>query len=38
MRGRAVRLSVQRRMMIDLLYFARALPTVPLQKRMISDY
>lgn len=34
MRGRAIRLSVQRRMMIDLLYFARALPTVPVQKRM----
>jgi pyruvate/2-oxoglutarate dehydrogenase complex dihydrolipoamide acyltransferase (E2) component len=34
MRGRAIRLSVQRRMMIDLLYFARAIPTVPVQKRM----
>ena len=34
MRGRAIRLSVQRRMVIDLLYFASALPTVPVQKRM----
>ncbi|MDR3423393.1 MAG: hypothetical protein P4L80_19520 [Xanthobacteraceae bacterium] len=34
MRGRAIRLSVQRRMVIDLLYFARGVPTVPVQKRM----
>lgn len=34
MRGRAIRLSVQRRMVIDLLYFARGIPTVPVQKRM----
>jgi hypothetical protein len=27
-------LSVPRRMVIDLLYFARAIPTVPVQKRM----
>jgi hypothetical protein len=33
-RGRAIRLSVQRRMVIDLLYFARGIPTVPVQKRM----
>ena len=29
MRGRAIRLSVQRRMIIDLLYFATGIPTVP---------
>lgn len=34
MRGRAIRLSVQRRMVIDFLYFARGIPTVPVQKRM----
>jgi hypothetical protein len=34
MRGRAIRLSVQRRMVIDLLHFARSIPTVPVQKRM----
>ena len=34
MRGRAIRLSVQRRMIIDLLYFATGIPTVPVQKRM----
>jgi hypothetical protein len=34
MRGRAIGLSVQRRMMIDFLYFARGVPTVPVQKRM----
>ena len=34
MRGRAIRLSVQRRMTIDFLYFARSVPTVPVQKRM----
>ena len=34
MRGQAIRLSVQRRMVIDLLYFARGIPTVPVQKRM----
>jgi hypothetical protein len=34
MRGRAIRLSLQRRMVIDLLYFARGVPTVPVQKRM----
>ena len=34
MRGRMIRLSVPRRMVIDLLYFARAIPTVPVQKRM----
>jgi hypothetical protein len=33
-RGQAIRLSVQRRMVIDLLYFARGIPTVPVQKRM----
>jgi hypothetical protein len=35
MRGRSIRLSVQRRMIIDLLYFARGIPTVPVQKRML---
>ena len=34
MRGRAIRLSKPRRMVIDLLYFAKALPTVPVQRRM----
>jgi hypothetical protein len=34
MRGRAIRLSVQRRMVIDLLNFAKAIPTIPVQKRM----
>lgn len=32
MRGRGIRLSIQRRMVIDFLYFARAVPTVPVQK------
>jgi hypothetical protein len=35
MRGRMIPLSVPRRMVIDLLYFARAIPTVPVQKRMV---
>ncbi|MGA3311003.1 MAG: hypothetical protein ABSD08_20680, partial [Xanthobacteraceae bacterium] len=34
MRGKAIPLSVQRRMIIDLLYFASGIPTVPVQKRM----
>ncbi len=34
MRGRAIGLSVQRRMVIDFLHFARNVPTVPVQKRM----
>jgi hypothetical protein len=34
MRGRMIRLSVPRRMVGDLLYFARGIPTVPVQKRM----
>jgi hypothetical protein len=34
MRGRAIPLSVQRRMIIDLLYFATGIPTLPVQKRM----
>lgn len=34
MRGRMVRLSIPRRMVGDLLYFARQIPTVPVQKRM----
>jgi hypothetical protein len=29
-----IRLSVPRRMVLDLLYFARGIPTVPVQKRM----
>jgi hypothetical protein len=38
MRGHAVRLSVQRRMVIDFLYFACAVPTVPVQKHIaIAD-
>ena len=34
MRGHGIKLSIQRRMVIDFLYFARALPTVPVQKYM----
>jgi hypothetical protein len=34
MRGRMIPLSVPRRMVVDLLYFARGIPTVPVQKRM----
>jgi hypothetical protein len=34
MRGRMIRLSVPRRIVIDLLYFASGIPTVPVQKRM----
>ena len=34
MRGRMIPLSVQRRMVLDLLYFAKRIPTVPVQKRM----
>lgn len=34
MRGRMIPLSVPRRIVIDLLYFARGVPTVPVQKRM----
>jgi hypothetical protein len=34
MRGKMVRLSVPRRMVGDLLYFAGGIPTVPVQKRM----
>src|ERR1043165_6980606 len=34
MRGRRIELSVPRRMVIDFLYFARAVPTVPVQKHM----
>jgi hypothetical protein len=38
MRGRSIKLSIQRRMVIDLLYFACAVPTVPVQKYMsIAD-
>lgn len=34
MRGRMIPLSLPRRMVIDLLYFARGIPTVPVQKRI----
>ena len=34
MRGRMIRLSVPRRMVIDLMHFASRVPTVPVQKRM----
>jgi hypothetical protein len=34
MRGRAIRLSVPRCMVIDLLYFAKSIPSVPVQRRM----
>ena len=34
MRGRAIRLSVPRRMVIDLLYFSKGIPSLPVQRRM----
>jgi hypothetical protein len=34
MRGRRIKLSIQRRMVIDFLHFARGVPTVPVQKHM----
>src|SRR5712671_1666881 len=34
MRGRFIRLSVPRRMVMDLLYFAKAIPSLPVQRRM----
>lgn len=34
MRGRAIPLSKSRRLVIDLLHFARGVPTVPVQRRM----
>jgi pyruvate/2-oxoglutarate dehydrogenase complex dihydrolipoamide acyltransferase (E2) component len=34
MRGRMIPLSIPRRMVNDLLYFAKGIPTVPVQKRM----
>ena len=34
MRGRGIKLSIQRRMVIDFLYFSRAVPTVPVQKHI----
>ena len=34
MRGRAIPLSIYRRMVVDFLFFARGIPTVPVQKRM----
>lgn len=34
MRGKMIRLSVPRRMVGDLLYFAGGIPTVPVQKKM----
>jgi hypothetical protein len=34
MLGRAIRLSVPRRLIIDMLHFASAIPTVPVQRRM----
>jgi hypothetical protein len=34
MLGRAVRLSLPRRTIVDLLHFAAAVPSVPVQKRM----
>jgi len=35
MRGRAIPLSLHRRWVVDMLHFARGLPTVPVQKRML---
>ncbi|HUR54707.1 MAG TPA: hypothetical protein VMZ71_11285 [Gemmataceae bacterium] len=38
MRGRAIRLSRTRRMIVDLMHFSSAVPTVPVQRRMnLSD-
>ena len=34
MRGRMIRLSIPRRMVMDLLYFAKSIPAVPVQRRM----
>src|SRR5215472_1511201 len=34
MRGRRIPISIQRRMVLDLLYFAKHIPTVPVQRRM----
>jgi hypothetical protein len=34
MRGRAIRLSIARRMVIDLLHFATAVPSIPVQRPM----
>lgn len=34
MRGRMIPISIPRRMVLDLLYFARRVPTVPVQRRM----
>ena len=34
MRGHGIKLSIQRRMVIDLLYFARAVPSVPVQRHI----
>ncbi len=34
MRGRRISISVQRRLVLDLLYFAKRIPTVPVQMRM----
>jgi hypothetical protein len=34
MRGRAIRLSRPRRLVIDFLHFAKALPSLPMQRRM----
>jgi hypothetical protein len=34
MRGRAIRLSRPQRTVLDLLYFATAVPTIPVQRRM----
>ncbi len=34
MRGRSVSLSVPRRLVIDLMHFARGIPSIPVQRRM----
>jgi hypothetical protein len=34
LRGRAIRLSLPRRLVIDLVYFARGVPSIPVQRRM----
>jgi hypothetical protein len=34
MRGRAIRLSPAKRLVLDVLHFSRGIPTVPVQKRM----
>src|SRR5580698_9840304 len=34
MRGRMIAIPLSRRMVLDLLYFAKRIPTIPVQRRM----